>query len=124
MKMSKKTVSMTSAAGTRAASPASCRTQISTEPLGCEKEGKSPEEKELPYPRYIPGRIRRLRIERGMTQAQAAAYLRVRQQTYSEYELGRSAMHIEEFVALSRLFNVSVDYLTGTSNLRGTFPKA
>lgn len=58
-----------------------------------------------------------------MTQAQAAAYLRVRQQTYSEYELGKSVMHIEEFVALARLFNVSVDFLTGTSNLRGTFPR-
>ena len=47
----------------------------------------------------------------------------IRQQTYSEYERGISHMHIEEFVSLARIFDVSVDFITGVSNVRRAFPK-
>ena len=47
----------------------------------------------------------------------------VRQQTYSEYERGKSVMHIEEFLCLARLYNVSVDFICGASNLEQEFPR-
>ena len=32
-------------------------------------------------------------------------------------------MHIEQFLALARLYDVSMDYITGASNLLSRYPK-
>ena len=75
------------------------------------------------YPAYILARISRLRDEKKISQETAAGYLGVTQQTYSSYERGEIKMHIDEFVRLARLFDVSVDFITGASNLREEYPK-
>lgn len=80
-------------------------------------------EKKKDYPDYVLDRLQRLRLERGLSQAAVARALGVRQQTYSAYERGQYMMHIREFVALARLFDVSVDFITGASSLRGEFPR-
>lgn len=82
-----------------------------------------PTEKSLPYPPYVLARIARLRKNRCLTQKEVAIYLGVRQQTYSAYERGESPMHIEDLLRLGRLYNVSVDFISGVSNLRQEFPK-
>ena len=76
-----------------------------------------------PYPAYVTDRIRRLRVKSGLSQEEVADLMGIRQQTYSEYERGISHMHIEEFVSLARIFDVSVDFITGVSNVRRAFPK-
>ncbi|MBQ2641120.1 MAG: helix-turn-helix transcriptional regulator [Lachnospiraceae bacterium] len=76
-----------------------------------------------PYPAYVTDRVRRLRISSGLSQEEVADQMGIRQQTYSEYERGTSHMHIEEFVSLARIFDVSVDFITGVSNVRGCFPR-
>jgi transcriptional regulator with XRE-family HTH domain len=80
-------------------------------------------EKKLPYHSYVLKRIAHLRKKNNLTQKQVAEYLGIRQQTYSEYERGRSVMHIETLLSLARLYNVSVDYICGASNLKHEFPK-
>lgn len=80
-------------------------------------------EKILPYPAYVLARIARFRKKNHLTQKEVAACMGVRQQTYSEYERGKSVMHIEEFLCLARLYNVSVDFICGATNLEEEFPK-
>lgn len=82
-----------------------------------------PAEKILPYPAFVLTRIARFRKMNHLTQKEVAACMGVRQQTYSEYERGRSAMHIEEFLCLARLYNVSVDFICGASNLEEEYPR-
>ena len=74
-------------------------------------------ENSLPYNSHVPARIVRCRKKNHLTQKEVAAYLGIKQQTYSEYERGKTAMHIEDFLALARLFNVSMDFICGASNL-------
>lgn len=80
-------------------------------------------EKKLPYHAFVLTRIARLRKENHLTQEAVAARMGVRQQTYSEYERGISVMHIEEFLCLARLFNVSMDFICGASNLQDEYPR-
>jgi len=56
-------------------------------------------------------RIRRLRIEAGLTQEKAAAELNVDRSFYSRVEAGKKGCSIDLFIQLSSLFNVSLDYL-------------
>ena len=81
------------------------------------------EGKKLPYHSFVLARIVRFRKKNHLTQKEVAAYMGVRQQTYSEYERGKSVMHIEEFLCLARLYNVSVDFICGASNLEQEFPR-
>lgn len=75
------------------------------------------------YPPFVLARIRRLRKKHGFSQKTVAACLGVRQQTYSCYERGVTEMHIEHFRRLAKLYDVSVDFITGVSNIMGTYPK-
>ena len=79
--------------------------------------------KRMPYPPFVLRRLVHLRRKNQLTQREVAACLGVRQQTYCEYEHGQSPMHIEEFILLARLFDVSVDFITGASNLLGEYPR-
>ena len=80
-------------------------------------------EKTLPYPAFVLARIARYRKNNHLTQKEVAAYMGITQQTYSEYERGTTAMHIEDFLSLARLFNVSMDFICGASNLESEFPR-
>lgn len=75
------------------------------------------------YPDYVTARIARLRKRSGLSQKEVAQFLGVGQQTYSAYERGASMMHIKEFVRLAELYNVSVDFITGASDLMGEYPR-
>ena len=57
--------------------------------------------------------IRNLREEHEKKQQELAAYLHVKQTTYSKYELGKINIPVEVFIALADYYNVSVDYLLG-----------
>ena len=68
-------------------------------------------------------RIRELRKEKGYTQTHVAKVLRVAQTTYSDYENGNVRIPIEHIVELARLYNVSLNFILGVSNIRNTFPQ-
>lgn len=60
--------------------------------------------------------IRNLREDNDKTQTELAAYLHVKQTTYSKYELGKINIPIEVFIKLADYYGVSVDYLLGRTN--------
>ena len=68
-------------------------------------------------------RIRSLRIDRGLTQKQVAEYLNIKQNTYSQYEIGVLNYPLEAVGKLADLYGVSVDYLMGRTDVKEPYPK-
>lgn len=68
-------------------------------------------------------RLKNLRKEKKKTQQDIADFLEIRRSTYGEYERGRIMPPYEKIKRLSDHFNVSVDYLMGTTNFRTTNDK-
>lgn len=56
-------------------------------------------------------RLRFLREDNDLTQREVAEYLKIRQNTYSQYENGKRQIPIEIIVKLSEYYNVSSDYI-------------
>lgn len=63
-------------------------------------------------------RLRDLRIERGWTQEQLGAMLKVQKSAISKYEIGRSSLSDEIIEQLCNIFDCSADYLLGLSKVR------
>ncbi len=61
---------------------------------------------------YLP-RLRDLREDRDMTQAQIAEFLGIKQTVYSRYERGFQNLPLEFLVKLSKFYKVSTDYILG-----------
>ena len=57
--------------------------------------------------------IRNLREDNDKTQKEVAAYLNIKQTTYSKYELGKINVPIDVFIKLADYYTVSIDYLGG-----------
>lgn len=57
--------------------------------------------------------IRNLREDHDKLQIELAAYLNIKQTTYSKYELGKINVPIEAFIKLADYYDVSIDYLVG-----------
>ena len=58
-------------------------------------------------------RIRDLREDRDLSQAQIAQVIQTTQQQYSKIETGRSDISGEKLKLLAKFYNVSVDYILG-----------
>ncbi len=56
-------------------------------------------------------RIRDMREDRDLTQAQMAEFLQIHQTTYSDYELGNLNIPIEILIKLAKFYKTSIDYL-------------
>ena len=56
-------------------------------------------------------RIRDLREDNDLTQAQMAEFLKIHQTTYSDYEIGNLNVPIDVLIKLARFYKTSVDYL-------------
>lgn len=63
-------------------------------------------------------RIRDLREDNDLTQAQVAEFLGVRQTTYSKYERGNILVPIDILIQLCEFYHVSLDYLVGRRDRR------
>lgn len=61
-------------------------------------------------------RIRNLRIDKDLTQREVADYLQVKQNTYSQYEIGVLNYPIEVLIKLAEFHGTSVDYLLGLTD--------
>lgn len=62
-------------------------------------------------------RLREMRLLCGYTQRQVADELHISQPSYIRYEIGTSQPTLENLVRLADLFDVSVDYLLGRTEL-------
>lgn len=65
-----------------------------------------------------PNRIKELRTELGMTQAELAEKIGVNSITLSRYENNLRNPKIDKLIAMSELFSVPVEYITGESDSR------
>ncbi|MBQ6569713.1 MAG: helix-turn-helix transcriptional regulator [Clostridia bacterium] len=63
-------------------------------------------------------RIRDLREDSDMTQAQVAAYLSMKQPQYCRYERGLRDIPTDVLIALAKLYNTSTDYILGLTENR------
>ena len=68
-------------------------------------------------------RIREIREDHSMTQQKVADLLHIGQRTYADYESGKTRIPIDSIMILARFYNVSLDYITGASNLKKEYPQ-
>ena len=61
-------------------------------------------------------RIRDLREDHDYTQKHLSKLLNCSQQVYSNYELGQRDIPTDILIKLSKIYNVSVDYILGISD--------
>lgn len=66
--------------------------------------------------------IKRLRIERGITQEQLASMLKISRSTVGMYETGSREPDFETCEAIADIFNVDMDFLLGRSNVERKDP--
>jgi len=70
-------------------------------------------------------KLRGLREDNDLTQAQIAKYLGTSQTMYARYERGANEMPIRHLISLCRFYNVSADYfLDTTPNKHKPYKKA
>lgn len=67
--------------------------------------------------------IRNLRIDGGYTQKQIAEYLNIKQNTYSQYEIGVLNYPVDVLIKLADFYGVSVDYLLGRTSNKTPYKK-
>ena len=61
-------------------------------------------------------RLRDMREDSDMTQAQIAELLHIQQTVYSRYERGFQTIPLEHLLKLADFYQVSLDFLTGRTN--------
>lgn len=63
-------------------------------------------------------RLEDLREERNWTQKAVASELHISQRAYSHYENGTRSMPIDILIKIADLYNVSIDYIVGRTDIR------
>ena len=58
-------------------------------------------------------RIKELLEDNDLTQKEVAEYLRIKQNTYSQYETGQRQLPLNVLVELAKLYKTSTDYILG-----------
>lgn len=69
-------------------------------------------------------RIRNLREDADLTQAQMGEKINVPQRTYAYYESGQRMVPPQVLAALAQYHHVSVDYLLGLTDEKTPYPRA
>jgi len=68
-------------------------------------------------------RLKDLREDNDLTQKHVAEYLKIKQNTYSQYETGARQIPIEVLIALASLYKTSTDYLLGITDCKEPYGK-
>lgn len=66
----------------------------------------------------LSARLKELREELGLTQEEVANKLNISRQAYANWETDRSEPSIEMLINLSKFYDVSIDYLCGSSEIK------
>ena len=69
-------------------------------------------------------RLEDLRIDNDYTQAYIAKYLGCLREVYRRYEKGTRQIPVDMLIELSKLYNVSIDYLVGLTNEKKPYPRS
>ena len=68
-------------------------------------------------------RLKEIREDKDLLQKDVARELNIKQQQYSEYEIGKRLIPITYLSELADFYNVSIDYLLNKTNVRTPYPK-
>ena len=68
-------------------------------------------------------RLRDLREDADMTQAQVAKYLQMSQTGYSKYETGENDIPTQILIRLAHIHGTSVDYLLDLTSQKEPYPR-
>ena len=68
-------------------------------------------------------RIRDIREDNSFTQQNIADLLHIGQRTYADYESGKTRIPVDSLLILARHYDVSMDYITGASDVKKEYPK-
>ena len=68
-------------------------------------------------------RIRDLREDSDRNQTQVAEYLGMSQTGYSKYETGENDIPTAVLIKLAKLYQTSIDYLLGETDVKERYPK-
>jgi len=68
-------------------------------------------------------RIRDLRNDHDLTQEQVAKVLNVKQNTYSQYEIGILSFPLDAVIKLAIFYDVSIDYMVGLTDEPKPYPR-
>lgn len=68
-------------------------------------------------------RIREIREDHSLTQQKVADLLNIGQRTYADYESGKTRIPVDSLLILAKFYNVSLDYITGASNVKTKYPR-
>lgn len=63
-------------------------------------------------------RIKDLREDSNLTQAEIAKHLHIKQNTYSQYENGQRQLPLSCLIALAKFYKTSTDYILGLTDTR------
>lgn len=66
-------------------------------------------------------RIRSIREDRDLTQAEVGKVLQKSQQGYNHIETGRAELKIDDLIKLCRFYDVSADYLIGLTDKKQSY---
>lgn len=68
-------------------------------------------------------RFKDLRIDNDLTQNQIAKMLNISQRKYSYIETGISDISPDILIDLAKIYNVSIDYILGITNIAKPYPR-
>ena len=68
-------------------------------------------------------RIRDIREDNSFTQQNIADVLHIWQRTYADYESGKTRIPVDSLLILAKHYDVSMDYITGASDLKKEYPR-
>lgn len=66
----------------------------------------------------LAARLKECRKEKGMTQGQVAIYCDITEKAYQNYELMTREPKLDILIRIADLFGVSLDYLTGRTDIK------
>ena len=69
-------------------------------------------------------RLRNIREDRDLTQAEVGKLLNKSQQGYNHIEIGRADLKIDDLVTLCRFYDLSADYIIGLVNKPVSFRRS
>ncbi len=91
--------------------------ESNTQVCKCEKLESSVDKNVCNLNMSYRGRLRAVREDRDLTQAQLGEVIDKSQQGYNHIETGRAELKIEDLVKLCRFYNLSADYLIGLTDI-------
>ena len=66
-------------------------------------------------------RMRDIREDRDLTQAELGKLLNKSQQGYNHIETGRAELKIDDLIKLCKFYNLSADYIIGLTNKKKSY---